>query len=87
MRIWLGPAPEATRAYEVAAHFRRMGMPVVMAGIHATMCLDEAAKPVEEASRLGGVPLGPLCPSVRNNCAHPLDPGNAGVSFARPARN
>ena len=32
---------QATRAYEVAAHFRRLGVPVVMGGIHATMCLDE----------------------------------------------
>jgi radical SAM superfamily enzyme YgiQ (UPF0313 family) len=32
---------QANRAYEVAAHFRRQGVPVVMGGIHATMCLDE----------------------------------------------
>jgi len=33
---------QATRAYELAALFRAMGVPVVMGGIHATMCLDEA---------------------------------------------
>ena len=33
---------QAPRAYEVAAHFRGLGVPVVMGGIHATMCLDEA---------------------------------------------
>jgi hypothetical protein len=33
---------QANRAYEVAAYFRRLGVPVVMGGIHATMCLDEA---------------------------------------------
>jgi hypothetical protein len=33
---------QANRAYEVATHFRRLGVPVVMGGIHATMCLDEA---------------------------------------------
>jgi radical SAM superfamily enzyme YgiQ (UPF0313 family) len=33
---------QANRAYEVAAHFRRLGVPVVMGGIHATMCLEEA---------------------------------------------
>jgi len=33
---------QANRAYEVAAHFRQQGVPVVMGGIHATMCLDEA---------------------------------------------
>jgi radical SAM superfamily enzyme YgiQ (UPF0313 family) len=32
---------QANRAYEVAAHFRRLGVPVVMGGIHATMCVDE----------------------------------------------
>jgi radical SAM superfamily enzyme YgiQ (UPF0313 family) len=33
---------QASRAYAVAAHFRRVGVPVVMGGIHATMCLEEA---------------------------------------------
>jgi len=38
---------QACRGYEVAAHFRRMGVPVVMGGIHATMCLDEALERVD----------------------------------------
>lgn len=33
---------QATRAYELAALFRAMGVPVVMGGIHVTMCLGEA---------------------------------------------
>jgi len=33
---------QATRAYEVASIFRGMGVPVVMGGIHASMCLEEA---------------------------------------------
>jgi radical SAM superfamily enzyme YgiQ (UPF0313 family) len=33
---------QANRAYEAAAYFRGLGVPVVMGGIHATMCLDEA---------------------------------------------
>ncbi len=33
---------QANRAYEVAAYFRSLGVPVVMGGIHATMCLKEA---------------------------------------------
>jgi radical SAM superfamily enzyme YgiQ (UPF0313 family) len=37
---------QANRAYEIAADFRELGVPVVMGGIHATMCLDEAAKHV-----------------------------------------
>lgn len=38
---------QANRAYEVAAHFRRLGVPVVMGGIHATMCLDEVGERVD----------------------------------------
>jgi radical SAM superfamily enzyme YgiQ (UPF0313 family) len=38
---------QANRAYEVATHFRRLGVPVVMGGIHATMCLDEAMERVD----------------------------------------
>ncbi len=38
---------QANRAYEIAADFRERGVPVVMGGIHATMCLDEAAKRVD----------------------------------------
>jgi radical SAM superfamily enzyme YgiQ (UPF0313 family) len=33
---------QAIRAYEVAAYFRGLGVPVVLGGIHATMCRDEA---------------------------------------------
>ncbi len=38
---------QANRAYEVAAHFRNLGIPVVMGGIHATMCLDEVMERVD----------------------------------------
>jgi len=38
---------QANRAYEVARRFRRLGVPVVMGGIHATMCLDEAMERVD----------------------------------------
>jgi radical SAM superfamily enzyme YgiQ (UPF0313 family) len=38
---------QASRAYEVAAYFRHLGVPVVMGGIHATMCLDEALEQVD----------------------------------------
>jgi len=33
---------QANRAYEVAGYFRRLGVPVVLGGIHATMRQDEA---------------------------------------------
>jgi radical SAM superfamily enzyme YgiQ (UPF0313 family) len=38
---------QANRAYEVAIHFRRLGVPVVMGGIHATMCVDEVTERVD----------------------------------------
>ncbi len=38
---------QAPRAYEVAALFRSAGVPVVMGGIHATMCLKEATRYVD----------------------------------------
>ena len=38
---------QANRAYEVASHFRSLGVPVVMGGIHATMCLEEAMERVD----------------------------------------
>jgi len=38
---------QANRAYEVAAHFRRLGVPAVMGGIHATLCLDEVMERVD----------------------------------------
>jgi hypothetical protein len=33
---------QANRAYEVASYFHHLGVPIIMGGIHATMCLDEA---------------------------------------------
>ncbi len=38
---------QANRAYEVAGFFRRLGVPVIMGGIHATMCLDEVMARVD----------------------------------------
>ncbi len=38
---------QSNRAYEVASHFRNLGVPVVMGGIHATMCLDEVTERVD----------------------------------------
>jgi radical SAM superfamily enzyme YgiQ (UPF0313 family) len=38
---------QANRAYKVATHFQRLGVPVIMGGIHATMCVDEVNKRVD----------------------------------------
>jgi len=39
----------ANRAYEIAALYRQQGVPVVMGGIHASMCPDEALRFVNAA--------------------------------------
>jgi hypothetical protein len=38
---------QANRAYEVAGYFRHLDVPVIMGGIHATMCLDEVMERVD----------------------------------------
>jgi radical SAM superfamily enzyme YgiQ (UPF0313 family) len=38
---------QANRAYQVAAQFKALGVPVVMGGIHATVCPDEAMARVD----------------------------------------
>jgi len=38
---------QATRAYDLAGEFRDRGVPVVIGGVHATMCLEEAAERVD----------------------------------------
>jgi radical SAM superfamily enzyme YgiQ (UPF0313 family) len=38
---------QASRAYEVAAYFRSLDVPVVMGGIHATMCVGEVMDRVD----------------------------------------
>ena len=35
---------QVNRAYELAGEFRKQGVPVVMGGIHASMCLEEALR-------------------------------------------
>ena len=36
--------PQAKRAYEIAAEFRRRGVPVVLGGYHVNLCPDEASE-------------------------------------------
>ena len=38
---------QAPRAYELAGEFRDRGVPVVMGGVHATLCLEEARERVD----------------------------------------
>ena len=39
--------PTAPRAYEIATYWRARGVPVVMGGMHATLCPDEACRYVD----------------------------------------
>lgn len=43
--------PTAPRAYEIAASFRARGIPVVMGGMHATLCPEEAQQYVDTVFR------------------------------------
>jgi radical SAM superfamily enzyme YgiQ (UPF0313 family) len=38
---------QANRAYELARRFHRLGVPIIMGGIHASMCVDEAMEHVD----------------------------------------
>ena len=79
---------QANRAYEVAARFRGLGAPVVMGGIHATTCLNEARERVDsvvtgEAEGVWGHVLG----DVKQGRLKPLYHGGLAdistVPFAR----
>jgi radical SAM superfamily enzyme YgiQ (UPF0313 family) len=79
---------QANRAYEVATHFRRLGVPVVMGGIHATMCLDEV---MERADSIVTGEAEGIWPQVLEDALHgslkrQYDGGHAQISdvpFAR----
>jgi radical SAM superfamily enzyme YgiQ (UPF0313 family) len=80
---------QANRAYDVAAHFRRLGVPVVMGGIHATMCLDEAMERVDSivTGEAEGVWLQVLEDARRGCLNRRYDGGLAGISNIPVARH
>ena len=80
---------QANRAYEVAAHFRLLGVPVVMGGIHATMCLDEVMERVDSVvtGEAEGVWLQVL-DDVRCGCLkRRYEGGRAELNSVPPARH
>ena len=82
-------ASQANRAYEVAASFRRLGVPVVMGGIHATMCLDEVMARAD--SVVTGEAEG-VWPQVLEDAWHGrlqrrYDGGLAEIHAVQPARH
>ena len=80
---------QANRAYEVAAYFRRLGVPVVMGGIHATTCADEVMERVDavvtgEAEAVWRQVLDDV---GRGNLRRRYDGGRAELSEVPPARH
>lgn len=80
---------QACRAYEIAGAFRDRGVPVVMGGIHATMCPDEAAARVDaivtgEAEPIWAEVLGD---AQRGALRSRYDGAHADMSTIPPARH
>jgi radical SAM superfamily enzyme YgiQ (UPF0313 family) len=80
---------QATRAYEVSDYFKRSGVPVIMGGIHATMCLDEVIQRVD--SVVTGEAEG-IWPQVLEDARHGClkrryDGGLAEINDVRFARH
>jgi radical SAM superfamily enzyme YgiQ (UPF0313 family) len=80
---------QANRAYEVSDLFRHLGVPVVMGGIHATMCLDEAMARVDAVVTGEAEGIWPrVIEDVRRGCLkHRYDGGLAVISDAPLARH
>ena len=80
---------QANRAYDIAAHFRARGVPVVMGGIHATMCKDEARQRVESVVTREAEGVWPqVLIDAAQGCLQPLyEGGLADISKVRPARH
>jgi radical SAM superfamily enzyme YgiQ (UPF0313 family) len=80
---------QADRAYGLARHFRDAGVPVVLGGIHATMCRDEAQAHVDVVvtGEAEGV-WGQVLQDARDGCLQPLYEGDlADLTGAPPARH
>ncbi|HSK08346.1 MAG TPA: cobalamin-dependent protein, partial [Vicinamibacterales bacterium] len=80
---------QAPRAYEIAAHFRRLGVPVVMGGIHATMCVDEVMARVNSVvtGEAEGVWPHVLADAADRRLKPRYDGGLAAMEAVKPARH
>jgi radical SAM superfamily enzyme YgiQ (UPF0313 family) len=80
---------QANRAYEVAAQFRNIGVPVVMGGIHATMCQDEVIERVDSVvtREAEGVWSQVLEDARLGNLKHRYDGGPAEIKNVPLARH
>jgi radical SAM superfamily enzyme YgiQ (UPF0313 family) len=80
---------QANRAYEVASYFRHLGVPVIMGGIHATMCLDEVMEHVDSVvtGEAEGVWPQVLEDAVHGSLKRRYDGGLAEISSVPSARH
>jgi radical SAM superfamily enzyme YgiQ (UPF0313 family) len=80
---------QANRAYEIATYFQTRGIPVVMGGIHATMCVDEAASHMDSVvtGEAEGVWAQALTDVRSGHLQRRYDGGLAEVANIRPARH
>ena len=80
---------QANRAYEVAAHFRSLGVPVVMGGIHATMCLDEVMERVDSVvtGEAESIWTQVLADARRGGLKRQYDGGHPDINHFVPARH
>jgi len=80
---------QANRAYEVAALFRRLGVPVVMGGIHATMRLAEVLERVDSVVTGEAESVWPLVlEDARKGCLKKrYNGGFADIESVPPARH
>jgi len=80
---------QASRAYDVAAYFRRLGVPVVMGGIHATVCVDEAMEHVDSVVTREAERVWPqVLEDTRRRCLkRRYDGGFAEINSIPPARH
>ncbi len=79
---------QAPRAYEIAADFRARNIPVVMGGIHASMCISEAMTQVDavvkgEAEGVWGQVLRDCCNGTLKRLYEGVRPDLGGVPAAR----
>ena len=80
---------QANRAYELAGLFQAAGVPVVMGGIHATMCRDEAGARVDSVVRgeAEEVWAQVLADAGQGRLKPLYEGGLADISKVRPARH
>ena len=80
---------QAPRAYEVAAYFRSLGVPVVMGGIHATMCVEEVLAHVDSVVTREAEGIWPqvLADARQGGLKRQYDGGFARISEFAPARH